>query len=269
MILVTGATGNVGGAVVRALVEAGEPVRALVRGSSAPLGAELVKGDLYDPSTIPFDGVDAVFFMSGYPAELFTAARDNGVERVVLLSGSSADGGDRANAISRYMMDSEDALKASGVPWTILRPNFFFSNTFQWLPQLRAGDVIRESFPGAASSGIDPADIGAVAAAALTADGHAGQTYRLTGPEVLRLADRVRILGEALNRPLTLEPFSDDEARVELSKTMPPEYVDGFMAFYVTGTLDESRVLPTVEQITGRAPRTFAEWARAHADELR
>lgn len=261
MILVTGATGNIGGAVVEALRAAGAPVRAVSR--SGRDGT--VKADLNDASTIPLDGVEAMFFMSGYAPELFTAAREAGVQRAVLLSGSSADGGDRANAISRYMMDSEDALKASGLAYTILRPNFFFSNTFQWLPQLRDGDVIRECFPGAASSGIDPADVGAVAAAALTSDGHAGETYRLTGPEVLHHADRVRLLGEALNRPLTFEPYSDDEARVELSKTMPPEYVDGFMAFYVTGTLDESQVLPTVEEITGRPPRSFAQWAAEHA----
>jgi uncharacterized protein YbjT (DUF2867 family) len=268
MILVTGATGNVGGAVVRALVDAGQPVRALVRGNSAPLGAELVKGDLYDPSTLPFDGVEAVFFMSGYPAELFTAARDAGVERVVLLSGASADGGDPANAVSRYMMDSEDALKSSGLAFTILRPHAFFSNALRWLPQLREGDVIREGFADVPSSAIDPADIAAVAAAALTDDRHAGQIYRVTGPEPLTVADRVRILGTALNRPLTLDPFSDEEARAEMSRTMPPEYVDAFMAFYAGGTLDESMVLPTVEQVTGRPPRSFAEWAAEHAPDF-
>jgi uncharacterized protein YbjT (DUF2867 family) len=266
MILVTGATGNAGGAVVAALVAAGVPVRALVRNAArAPAGAEPVVGDLNDPSSVPFDGAGAAFFMSGYAAELFTAAREQGVERAVLLSGSSAENGDRANAVSRYMMDSEDALKASGLEYTILRPHAFFSNALRWLPQLREGDVIRESFAGTPSSAVDPADIAAVAATALTDPRHAGQTYRLTGPELLYIADRVRILGDALNRPLTLDPFSDDEAREDMAKTMPPEYVDAFMAFYVEGTLDESHVLPTVEQITGRPPRTFAQWAAEHA----
>jgi uncharacterized protein YbjT (DUF2867 family) len=257
MILVTGATGNVGRAVVVALE--GTPVRPVSRSSGV---------DLNDPATVPFAGAAAAFFMSGYPPELFTAAREQGVERAVLLSGSSADGGDRANAVSRYMMDSEDALRASGLQWTILRPHAFFSNALRWLPQLRAGDVIREAFPEVPSSAIDPADIAAVAAAALTNGDHAGQTYRLTGPEPLLIADRVRILGEALNRPLTLDPFTDEEARADMSATMPPEYVDAFMAFYVEGTLDESMVLPTVEQVTGRPPRTFAQWAVEHAHEF-
>jgi uncharacterized protein YbjT (DUF2867 family) len=257
MILVTGATGNVGGAVVEAL--AGEDVRAVSRSGGV---------DLNDPATVPFEGATAAFFMSGYAPGLFTAAREHGVERAVLLSGSSAENGDRANAVSRYMLDSEDAMKASGLAWTILRPHAFFSNALRWVPQLREGDVIRESFAEAVSSAIDPADIAAVAAAALTGDGHAGQTYRLTGPQPLTIADRVRILGEALNRPLELHAYSDEEARVEMSKTMPPEYVDAFMAFYVEGTLDESRVLPTVERITGRPPRTFADWAAEHAGDF-
>jgi uncharacterized protein YbjT (DUF2867 family) len=259
MILVTGVTGNVGGAVAGALVAAGKPVRGVSRSGGV---------DLNDPATVPFDGVTAAFFMSGYPAELFTAARDAGVQRAVLLSGSSAENGDRTNAVSRYMMDSEDALKASGLRWAILRPHAFFSNALRWLPQLREGDVIRESFPGVPCTAVDPADIAAVAAAALDDGDHAGQTYRLSGPEPLLIADRVRILGEALGRPLTLDPFSDEEARAEMSKTMPQAYVDAFMAFYAEGTLDESMVLPTVERVTGRPPRTFAAWAREHAREF-
>jgi uncharacterized protein YbjT (DUF2867 family) len=260
MILVTGATGNVGGALVEALRAAGQDVRGVSRSGGV---------DLNDPATVPFDGATAAFFMSGYAPGLFAAAKEQGVERAVLLSGSSADGGDRANAVSRYMMDSEDALKASGLEYTILRPHAFFSNALRWLPQLRAGDVIREAFPAVPSSAIDPADIAAVAAQALTSGDHAGHTYRLTGPEALRIADRVRILGEALNRPLTLDPFTDEEARADMSKSMPPEYVDAFMAFYAGGTLDESMVLPTVEQVTGRPPRAFAAWAAEHAHEFR
>jgi uncharacterized protein YbjT (DUF2867 family) len=207
--------------------------------------------------------------LSGYPPALFADAKRSGVERAVLLSGSSADGGDRANAVSRYMMDSEDALKASGLQWTILRPHAFFSNALRWLPQLREGDVIREAFPAVPSSAIDPADIAAVAVEALTNGGHAGRTYRLTGPEPLLIADRVRILGEALDRPLRLDPFTDEEARADMSRSMPPEYVDAFMAFYAGGTLDESMVLPTVERVTGRPARSFAAWAAEHADAFR
>ena len=77
------------------------------------------------------------------------------------------------------------------------------------------------------------------------------------------------ILGEVLGRELRFEAQSDDEARAEMSETMPPEYVDAFMAFFAEGTLDESEVLPTVEQVTGRPPRNYREWATEHADAFR
>jgi hypothetical protein len=75
-------------------------------------------------------------------------------------------------------------------------------------------------------------------------------------------------VGRVLGRPLRLESQSNEEARSEMSETMPPQYVEAFMSFFADGQLDESEVLPTVEQVTGRTPRSFAEWAAAHADDL-
>src|SRR5437667_8009621 len=110
MILVTGATGNVGAEVVNALVAAGEPVRALSRGTetAAPLaGVERVAGDLNKPEslTAALAGVRAVFLLSGYQdmPGLLAEIRTAGVQRVVLLSGGSAGSGDLSNAVSRYM----------------------------------------------------------------------------------------------------------------------------------------------------------------------
>ena len=116
---------------------------------------------------------------------------------------------------------------------------------------------------------IDPGDIGAVAAVALTTGGHEGTAYRLSGPESLTPGDRVTILARVLGRDLKFEPLTDDEARAEMSESMPASYVEAFMSFFAEGDLDESKVEPTVEQITGRAPHTFEQWARAHAGALR
>jgi uncharacterized protein YbjT (DUF2867 family) len=271
MILVAGATGNVGGAVVRALRERGASVRALARTPGRPIeGAERVVGDLDRPESLAaaFDGVTGIFLLPGYrdmPGVL-AAARAAGVARVVQLSGSSAPSGDTTNAVSAYMIRTEEAVRASGLAWTILRPVGFMTNTLEWAPQLRAGDVVRAPFAGVRIAVIDPDDIGAVAAVALLTDGHAGQAYALTGPESLLPADRVRVLGEVLGRDLRFEAQPDDEAWAEMSARMPEEYVRAFFDFYVDGSLDESQVLPTVEDVTGRPPRTFAEWVRAHAD---
>jgi uncharacterized protein YbjT (DUF2867 family) len=139
------------------------------------------------------------------------------------------------------------------------------SNTLQWVPQLAAGDLVRAPFAGVSVAMIDPYDIAAVAAAALTSDGHEGRVYTVSGPEPLRPADRARILGEVLGRDLRFEGQPDDEARAEMSASMPAEYVDAFFDFYVSGTLDESQPQPGVRDVTGRAPRTFRQWAEAHA----
>jgi uncharacterized protein YbjT (DUF2867 family) len=164
------------------------------------------------------------------------------------------------------MRASEQAVRDGGVPWTILRPSGFMTNALEWRDQLRAGDVVRAAFADVRIAVIDPADIAAVAAIALRSDEHTRTVLRITGPEPLTAGDRVRILGDVLGRPLRLDPKPDAEAHAELSASMPPEYVDAFFSFYVEGKLDESVVLPVVEQVTGRAPRPFAQWAAANAD---
>ena len=276
MFLVTGATGNVGAEVVRALTDSGEQVRALTRSDSSstlPASVEAVAGDLNRPESLAeaLAGVRGVFLLPGYEdmEGVLAEVRGAGVERVVLLSGSSAASGDTANAVSAYMIRSEDAVRESGVPFTILRPFGFMSNALRWRDQLSAGDVVREPFADVAVAMVDPYDVGAVAAAALVSDGHEGRTYVVSGPEALRPADRVRVLGSALGRDLRLEALSDDEARTQMSAQMPIEYVDAFFDFYVGGSLDESQVQPTVREVLGREPRTFEQWVAAHADAFR
>jgi uncharacterized protein YbjT (DUF2867 family) len=276
MFLVTGATGNVGAEVVRALAGADEKVRALTRSDSSsamPSGVQAVAGDLNRPDSLSaaLAGVRGVFLLPGYEdmEGILAEVRSAEVERVVLLSGSSAATGDTSNAVSAYMIRSEDAVRASGVPFTILRPYGFMSNALRWLDQLKAGDVVREPFANVAVAMIDPYDLAAVAATALLSDGHEGRSYVLSGPEALLPADRVRILGAALGRDLRLEALSDDEARAQMTAQMPVEYVDAFFDFYVDGALDESQVQPTVADVLGREPRMVEQWAAAHADAFR
>ncbi|MFI7706348.1 NAD(P)H-binding protein [Nonomuraea sp. NPDC049480] len=269
MILVTGATGNAGGALVRTLAGSGAEVRALVR-REVELPAELALGDLNDPDSVAgaLGGVRGVFLLSGYDrmAETLAAIARAGVEHVVLLSASSAEAADLSNPISKYHVESEALVRESGVPWTILRPRTFMSNTLRWADQLKSGNVVRDSFPDVAVATVDPLDIAAVAAASLTGKGHDGQVYGLTGPEALRPADRLRILGAVLGRELRFEGFTDEEARARMLEQMPEAYAEAFMGFFSRGELDESAVLPTVEQVTGRPPRTFEQWAAANAE---
>ena len=201
MIFVAGATGNVGGQIVRILADAGDDVQALVReGRQSAL--RRVPSLLSRPQS-PRDSsgalgrVDAAFLLSGYEHQEQTlhALRDTGAERIVLLSSSSVPGGELDNAVTRYHTESEAAVEATGLAWTHLRPSSFMTNTLQLAAQLAAGDVVREPFADVPIAVIDPFDVASVAAQALRSSDHEGRALRLTGPEALRPADRVRVLG--------------------------------------------------------------------------
>ncbi len=182
MYLVTGATSNIGGAVVYSLEARGLPVHVLSRAPQAPAPREVAVGDLNQPASIrpALSGVDAIFLLPGYADMdgLVNEIRAAGVKQIVLLSGSSASSGDMSNAITRYMVDSERAVTGSGLDWTVVRPSAFMSNALRWLPQLRDDDNVEEPFPNAPAAVIDPADIGEVVAEIITTPGaHSGRTY--------------------------------------------------------------------------------------------
>jgi uncharacterized protein YbjT (DUF2867 family) len=258
------------------LLDAGVEARALVRPGSAPDlpdGAEAVFGDLNRPDTLrdAIAGASAVFLLSGYEgiAETLAEMRRAGVARVVLLSSSAAPGGDLTNAVARYHILSERAVRESGLPWTFLQPNSLMSNTLRWLPQLRKADVIGDAFADVAVAMIDPADLATVATKALVSDELERRSLRLSGPEAIYPADRVRILGAALGRELRFEAWSNERAREEMSAAMPAEYVDAFFSFFVDGTVDETTVLPTVGEELGREPRSFEHWVAANIEAFR
>ncbi|MGF6884781.1 uncharacterized protein YbjT (DUF2867 family) [Nocardia sp. GAS34] len=276
MILVTGASGNVGGALVEQLAAAKRPVRALVRepgGAAVPPGVQIVEGDLNRPDSLSdaFTGVTGLFLLGGFadmPAVL-ARARAAGVEHVVLLSSRSVVGGRPDNAVVGMHLTGETAVRESGIDWTFLRPSGFMSNTFEWTQQLREGDVVRAPFAEVPIAAIDPRDIAAVAATVLIAAEHYGHSYALSGPTALLPEDRLAILAETLGRPLRFEAQPDDEARAEMSRTTPARYVDAFFRFFVDGEFDDSAVLPAVRDLTGRRPHTFEEWALHHASAFR
>src|SRR4051812_47958542 len=229
MILVTGATGNVGAELVRTLAAAGEPVRALVRdpsrATSLPDGVEAVAGDLNRAETLEpaIEGVRGVHLLAGYSGlpDALDRMRRAGVERVTLQSSSAVPGGDTTNAVARYHIESEAAIRASGLAWTFLQPNGFMSNALEWAEPLRHGDVVTAPFAGVRTAQIDPLDIAAVAAIALTTGGLDGRSLRLSGPEALLAADRGGILGWVLGRDLRLEPQSDADARAAMGACRP------------------------------------------------
>jgi uncharacterized protein YbjT (DUF2867 family) len=266
--VVAGATGNVGGAVTRILAAQGLEVRALVRaGRPSPPGTRAFAADLADGATLreALSGADGAFLYSGYDdAGIVAELQRAGVRRVALLSGSGAASGDESNPVAGYQIASERALEQSGIHTSFLRPNTFMTNTLQWADAIRAGEAVSAPYADIAVSLNDPEDVAAVAAVALTGEDHAPGVYRITGPEALTPPRRVEILGEVLGREIAFAPQADEAARRE----MPP-YGEAFYALFRGGKVDETTVLPTVREVTGREPRTFRAWAEANAVAFR
>jgi uncharacterized protein YbjT (DUF2867 family) len=261
-----GATGNVGAQVVAALREHDVPVRAISRRErSWPEGVE---GFVGDPNVehgldAALDGVDGVFLMSGYAAEAgLLEARSSA--HVVLLSASSADLGDTGNAMAAMHLGSERAVTASGLPWTLLRPCSLQSNLLRWRGQLANGNVIRAPFGDVSPAMIDPADIGEVAAVALTTAGHEHQTYRLSGPAPLTPPEQIALLGEAIGRGLVFQEMTDDEAREDIGGAYGDAAVDIFRHHPDL----ETYVQPTVELLLGRPPGSLSDWLTRNLEQF-
>lgn len=276
MIVVTGATGNVGGELVATLAARDQQVRAVVRDprpATLPAGVEVVKGDLELPESLTpaLDGARAVFLLGGWGdmPGLLRRIAGAGVQHVVLLTSRCVVDGKADNPVTRMWLDSEAAVRDSGIEWTILRPSSFHANALRWLPQLQTGNVVQAPWPNVAVASIDPADIAAAAATALTEPGHQHAAYSLSGPEPLTPGQQIATLAEVLERPLRYEPMSDADARSRMAADTPAPFIEAFFRFYSQGEFDDSRVLDTVQRITGRQPGRFADWARAHADAFR
>ncbi|AWS48754.1 NAD(P)H-binding protein [Streptosporangium sp. 'caverna'] len=285
-ILVTGATGIVGRHVVDRLVRAGVSVRALTRNPAAaklPPQVEVVEGDLTAPRSVAaaLRGVERMYLFSVEQTarEVVALAEQAGVGRIVVLSAASVTVGLHTNPVER-------AVEESGLEWTHLRPCGFMANMVQiWAPSIRAERVVRHPFADEPMNLIHEADIAAVAVAALLHDGHHGRAYTLTGPALVTVREQVQAIGEALGEQVRYEEVTRERAR-ELMKAQGGfaaetadlmlgfvEY-DGGEASGADGYADQDwsalmRVWPDVEQVTGRAPRDYAEWARDHLADFR
>ncbi len=264
MIVVTGATGNVGRPLVQALADAGEPVTAVSRNvAEVPSGASFHQADLTEPQSLKpaLDGAEALFLLTsaGFMAngdlgDVLAVARVAGIRRVVLLSSQGV-------GTQRHPSGLEDAVIGSGLDWTMLRPGNFSSNTLQWVESVRTHRVVTAPFADVALPAVDPADIAEVAAVALREPGHEGNIYTLTGPEPISPRQQAAAIGDALSEPVRFAELSRAEARSQMLEYMPEPVVESTLGILGSPSADEQRVSPDVERLIGRPPRTYAEWA--------
>jgi uncharacterized protein YbjT (DUF2867 family) len=280
IVLVTGAAGNVASRVIRRLVERKVAVRALVRSSDrkpAQAGVELFEADLADRGRVraAMRGVSKVYLLATgldlveLEANVTLAAVDEKVERIVKHSVMGAQ--HEATLIPRNHRASEKRIEASGLPFTFLRPTSFASNVVGWAGMLKAGDAVYGPFGEMALPVIDPEDIAAVAEKALLEPGHEGKAYELTGPEAVTAIQQVATLGAVLHRTLRYVNVPDDAARKGMvDGGMPPAYADAMIDLVKT-LRGLGRIPPTstVEELLGRAPASFADFAKASAAVFR
>ncbi|AEM80804.1 NAD(P)H-binding protein [Streptomyces violaceusniger] len=266
MFVVTGATGNVGGHVVKELADAGAEVLALTRDPEAARLPEGVRAARTEE--MPLDGATALFLNPAVvwqvgTEKLLERAKESGVRRIVMLSSSSVlqDLDPHTNPIGVRHRALEDEIERTGLEWTFVRPGAFAANALQWVDQIKAGDVVYGPYAGAQMAPIHEADMGAVAARALLADDLVGQTPELTGPESLSFADQVRIIGEVVGRPLRYEEIPHEAARERMAGGfLTPEMADSLLRVFAELVDRPQAVSPEVERITGRPGRTFAQW---------
>ena len=275
MILITGATGNVGRIAVERLAGEDRKVRALSRNPERtqwPTGVEAVAGDLTDPASLTeaLAGIESVFLFAVPEAGpgFVAAAQEAGVRHVVLLSSGAIDDTTEVQdgAIAAYHFAVEQELRASTIDWTFLRCEVFATNCLQWSHQTKHGDEIRGAFADAAGTPIHEADIADVAVAALTSQDHAGKIYHLTGPESLTHADQARIIGEVLGRHLRYVEIPAEQVRRQLAPFVPAPVLDDILRVWERSVTVPRPVTADVEAITGHAARDFRTWVRDHAD---
>ncbi|GAB3259312.1 Rossmann-fold NAD(P)-binding domain-containing protein [Arthrobacter pigmenti] len=263
-ILVLGSTGTIGRRVVQQLSPSDARILPASRSGS-------IRHDWNEPATwngALFGGTDAMFVMApdgvGIDPRFLTEAHQSGVTRFVLLSSKAID-----VMQDERLLAAEQAIKASGAEWTIVRPDWFNQNFSEGFLReaVAAGEVtiplgeMRQAFN-------DARDIAAVVAAALTEDGHHGQTYELSGPDAITFGEAAGMVSKAVGKPIYYDGSADAYIRTMtgfgLDRADVLRDVEAFEALQARG---DSVPNDTVKRITGKPPRTFADFVEAAATE--
>jgi uncharacterized protein YbjT (DUF2867 family) len=285
MILVTGATGVNGKALLNRLSASGIAVRALVRNPAkaealtAMPHVEIAQGDMARPETLAaaLRGVDRAMLISSsdpmmldVQSNFIDAAAKAGVRHVVKLSGIMPEL-DSAFRFARMHGEIEKRLEASGMAFTHLRAGEFMTAYFRQVPSIAAKGAIFLPMEDARIASIDVDDIAEIAAKVLTGSGHEGKTYPVTGSQALTMAEVAEKLSAATGKTIRYVNVPPEAARqAQLSSGMPPYLADAlFELFAERRNGKESKVWPDAAALLGRPPTSFDEFARRNAAMFR
>ncbi|MEY9930615.1 uncharacterized protein YbjT (DUF2867 family) [Catenulispora sp. GP43] len=279
MIVVTGATGNIGRPLTQALADAGQEVTAVSRHAApVPAGVRHVVADLAAPDSLKpvLTGAKALFLLlsgdlhavGANPADVVRAAAQAGVRRLVLLSTQGV--ATRPFGTTRIkMLALEDVVRKSGLDWAILRPGGFATNALWWAESVRTRQLVAAPFGDTGVPIIDPTDIAEVAAACLVDDRHTGGVYTLTGPEVITPRGQTEAIAAALGTPVRFHELTRAEAKAYMTQSMPGELADDTLDILSAPSEAELQISPDVERVLGRVPRSFGEWAARNVEAFR
>ena len=285
MLLITGATGQVGGETARELLRQGQAVRVLVRDPQSPAaqalaaaGAELATGDQARPGTLAaaFAGVSAVLLGSANDegqvereSNVIAAAEAAGAQRIVKLAALGTTPGSPISILATHAA-VEARLAASSVAWTSLRPGSFMQNFLRYTDTITGHGAFYGCQGDAPIAMVDVRDLAAVAAGCLTQDGHAGKVYEVTGPEALSHAQAAGAIAEATGQPCTYVDVPGAAAREAMvGMGLPGWLADDLVALAAHFDSPLGRNVTTVvPDITGRPARSFATFARDHVSQF-
>ncbi len=280
MILVTGATGHIGKELIPLLLESGQSVHVLVRDERkvAYLDrcVERALGDFDKPETLlpAMRDVEQLFlvtYQTQQDVNVLEAAKRAGVRHIVKLS--TLEASRHKIKVGKWHYKREELIRASGLDWTFLRPGMFMSNSLDWWADSIKGQG-SVFFPGGKKgkvAPIDPRDVAAVAALALTQPGHSGQAYELTGSQLFTIGEMVQVISHVLGKPLQYVDIPPIAAKLFMLKSgMDKTLVNALME--MLGSLRKGEgaiVTDTVQQLTDHPPKTFESWCLEHIDAFK
>jgi len=278
-ILVIGGTGTVGSATVARLARRGQTVRVLSRNpadATLPEGATAVGGDLGEPDTLEaaFEGIDRLCLITPLDPDegakgkaAVSAARRAAVKRIVFLSVHKVEACPEAPHF-RSKIEIEGAIKGTGIPFVVVRPNNFFQNDLMLREALVEHGVYPQPIGAKGLSRVDTGDIADCLTTALleTDDEHTGQTYPIVGPDVLTGEQCARIWSNALGRKVVyggddLDAWADQARQAGMPEWMVEDLEIMYGCFQQQGLVATAEDLARQNVLMGHPPRRFDDWA--------
>jgi uncharacterized protein YbjT (DUF2867 family) len=277
--LVTGATGNVGSEVVTQLLAQRQKVRVFTRDAGKVAHwsghVDIASGDFERPDTFAraIANVEAAFVMNGSLEQqlferLVTVAKAEGDPLLVFLSSILA--GLPQLEIGKLHKEKEDAIRESGLRGKFIRPGGFMTNFYQWIGTIKAEGIVYNAMGGAKTAPIAPEDIAAVAVKALTDPALSGETFELTGGELLSVPEQVNILAKVLGKSIRCVDVPVEAAVQNLIRAGVPSRIAAAVgqSFEAIRAGRAGTISDTVAKVTGHQPTTFGAWARKHVSRF-